>query len=371
MDIEIETVEGFPVLKRKIIPFILSLILGIALWGCGKKGPPVALESVVPEPVKDLRGFVKDDGLFLTWSFPSSNMDGTRLRDLQGFKVFRQSRPLGSSSCPDCPVKLEPVEDIDLKYPRGARLEGQRVWWQDYTIQLQNEYTYVVVAYNQYKTPSLDSNRVKLSWDQAPAAVQKVDIKSEDRSLEISWDFAPRLRNGEPLRDLAGFNIYRRREGEAFGVYPLNPERIPQSPYRDGPLANGEKYEYVVRAVRNFNGTFIEGASSPTVLGVPQKRTPPSAPTGLVGVTRNEEGKRGVELRWNINPEPDVAGYDLYRREKGSDIVAKVNPQLIPEAYYLDVSADPQKSYTYQLKAVDSSPLKNQSEFSQEAEVSP
>jgi hypothetical protein len=331
----------------------------------------VALESTVPEPVTDLRAWAKDDGLFLTWGIPSRNMDGTRLTDLEEFRVFRQSRPWGSSSCPDCPSKLELIEEIDLKYLRGARKEGQRIWWQDNTIQFRNEYTYVVLGYNKYKTPSLESNRVKISWDQPPAPVQNAAVRSEDRSLEISWDFIPRLRNGSELSDLAGFNMYRREEGEAFGFYPLNPELIPQSPYRDGLLVNGKRYEYVVRAVRDFDGTLIEGPSSPVIFGVPEKRTTPSAPTGLVGVIRNEAGKRGVELRWNINPEPDVAGYDLYRQEKDSDIVLKVNPQLIPETYFLDTSADPQKSYTYRLKAVDRSPRGNQSEFSQEIEISP
>ncbi len=331
----------------------------------------MALESTVPEPVSDLRAWPKDAGLYLTWSFPSRNMDGTRLRDLQGFSVFRQSRALGASACPDCPSNLERVDEIDLKYPRGARVEGQKVWWQDPAIQFQHEYTYTVRAYNQYKTASLESNRAKISWDQPPAAVQTAAVKSEDRSLEISWDFTPRLRNGEELMDLTGFNIYRRLEGEAFGFFPLNPEVIPQSPYRDGLLVNGKKYEYEVRAVRNFNGTLIEGASSPVASGIPEKRTTPSAPTGLVGVIRNEEGKKGVELRWNINPEPDVAGYDLYRQEKDSDEVVKVNSQLISEPYYFDASADPQKSYIYRLKAVDQSARRNQSEFSQEAEVSP
>jgi fibronectin type 3 domain-containing protein len=357
-------------LERKTLLVLFSLILGISLCGCGKKAPPVALESIFPEPVKDLRGWAKDEGLYLTWSHPSRNVDGTRLKDLAGFRVFRQSRPLGGSSCPDCPEKLEPVEEIDLKYPRGARLEGQRVWWQDSTAKFQNEYTYVVTAYNQLKTPSLESNRVKLSWDQGPTAVQNLSVKSEDRSLEISWDFEPRLRNGEALSDLAGFNIYRRGEGEAFGSSPLNAEMIAQSPHRDVPLVNGKRYEYEVRTVRNFNGTFIEGPSSPVVAGVPEKRTPPSAPTGLVGVIRNEEGKRGIELRWDINPEPDVAGYDLYRQEKDSDMV-RVNSQIIPESYFFDASADPHKSYTYRLRAVDRSPRKNQSEFSQEIEATP
>jgi hypothetical protein len=136
-------------------------------------------------------------------------------------------------------------------------------------------------------------------------------------------------------------------------------------------LENGKRYECVIRAVRNFKGTAIEGPGSPVVTGVPEKTLPPSDPTGLIGVIRRDPDKKGVELRWNRNPEPDVAGYDLYRREKETDASLKMNSQIITEPYFFDATADPLKSYLYRLKAVDNSPLRNQSEFSQEAEVHP
>jgi hypothetical protein len=212
---------------------------------------------------------------------------------------------------------------------------------------------------------------VKISWDQPPAAVEKVSIISEDQALEIRWDYAPRLQSGEKMTDPGGFYIYRRAEGGDFGFFPINPEPAPQSPYRDGLLANGKRYEYVVHALRNFNGTLIESSDSPIVSGVPEKRTPPSVPTGLVGVTRKEAEKKGAELRWNQNPEPDIAGYDVYRQEIGTEIYVKVNAQLVPEPYFFDSSADPGKSYRYRVKAVDNSPSKNQSDFSQEIELTP
>jgi hypothetical protein len=201
--------------------------------------------------------------------------------------------------------------------------------------------------------------------------VANVRIKSEDRLLEIGWDFIPRLKSGETLNDPIGFNVYRKDEGGDFGFLPLNPDSVSQSPYRDGGLENGKRYEYVIRAVRNFKGTPIEGPGSSVATGAPEKTAPPSDPTGLVGVIRLDPNKKGVELRWNRNPEPDVAGYDLYRREEETDAFLKVNSQIITEPYFFDATADPLKSYLYRLKAVDNSPLRNQSEFSQEAEVHP
>jgi fibronectin type 3 domain-containing protein len=169
------------------------------------------------------------------------------------------------------------------------------------------------------------------------------------------------------MADFSGFNLYRRGEGELFGFFPLNPELIKENRFQDAVLENGKRYYYQVRAVRNFRGTLIEGLSSVVASGIPEKRTPPSPPTGLVAALQKE----GVALRWNPNPEADIAGYNVYRREKGESAFTRINPKLITENYFLDREADPQKTYFYRLKAVDTSPARNESEFSKEVEVSP
>jgi fibronectin type 3 domain-containing protein len=285
------------------------------------------------------------------------------LGDLLGFRVFRQSHPLTPSSCPDCPLDFQVVAEIDVEYPREAQVEGGRVLWPDTSLKPQQEYTYFVLAYNSYKCPSPESNRVKIFWDQAPPAPVEVRIKTQDRALEITWEFS--LPPGKELAGFAGFNVYRRMERERFGFYPLNPDPIKQARFVDGGLENGRRYGYEVRAVRNFRGTLIEGPASGVVEGIPEKQTPPSPPTGVVGVF--QEG--GVSLRWDGSPEPDIAGYDVYRREGRMQTFHKINPQLVKEPYFLDRAASPLKSYSYRLKAVDSSG--RESEFSKEAEVFP
>jgi hypothetical protein len=347
------------------------LVLLAGLWSCGKKALPVAPESYVPGGVADLRAWVKEERVLLTWTFPSRNRDGSPLDDLQGFSVLRQVRPLGPGACPDCPQKFEKAGEIDLKFPGEARLEGQRVWWQDSNLKPGYEYGYAVVAYNRHKTAGLESNRVHISFAQPPAAVGGLRIKAGDRLLEIAWDFSPRLKSGETMGDPGGFNVYRRSGGGDFGFMPVNPEPMPQSPYRDLGLENGKRYEYVIRALRNFRGTLIEGPASAVEAGIPEKTVPPSRPTGLIGVTRREADKKGVELRWNRNPEPDVAGYNLYRQEKGTESLGKLNSGVITDVYFFDAMAEPGKTYLYRLKAIDNSPRQNQSEFSQEIEVGP
>lgn len=65
-----------------------------------------------------------------------------------------------------------------------------------------------------------------------------------------------------------------------------------------------------------------------------------------------------------------MAGYNLYRREKEGKEFVLINPRLIREPYFLDASADLQQSYIYRLQAVDSSPSRNESDFSKEVEIS-
>ena len=344
------------------------LLFPLGFGGCGIKGPPVAPDSPIPASVTELRASSREGEIFLAWSSPTKNIDGSKLEDLLGFRVFRQSRPLPPSACPDCPLKFEPVAEIDIDYPpAAAQVEQGRVLWRDMTLKPQHEYTYIVRAYNSYKSPSPDSNEVKVFWDDPPVAPTMVTVRSQDKALEIRWEFSARIINGREMVDFLGFNIYRRSEGERFGFLPLNPEPFGENRYQDAVLENGKRYYYQVRAVRNFRGTLVEGLSSAVASGVPEKRTPPSPPTGLVAAIQKE----GVALHWDPNPEPEIAGYNLYRRKKGESDFTKINPQLITENYFLDKEADPHKSYFYSLKAVDASPARNESEFSQEVEVSP
>jgi predicted small lipoprotein YifL len=343
---------------------LLALFMVTALWGCGKKGPPLPPESNVPAAVTDLQAWPRDGRVFLGWTIPTRNIDGSKLEDLLGFKVFRMARSLISAECPECPRNFKVVAEIDIDYPRTAQVEGGRVLWADPTVKPQTEYTYLVRGYNFYKSPSPESNRVAVFWAQSLPAPEEVRVQSGNQALEITWRSAP-ARGEAP--SAAGFNLYRRTEGERFGFRPLNPELLKEPRFVDGGLQNGKKYYYEVRAVRNFHGTLIESPASAVVEGIPAKRVPPSPPRGLVAVF--QEG--GVLLRWEENPEPDIAGYEVYRRAEGEETFRKLNSSLIREPQFLDASADPKKSYTYRLKAVDSSPAHLESDFSQDAEVAP
>lgn len=79
--------------------------------------------------------------------------------------------------------------------------------------------------------------------------------------------------------------------------------------------------------------------------------SPPSAPTGLA----SQPAPDRIDLRWDVPPEVDVFGYNVYRRE-GRGPYQRVTT-LLDEgtAYHRDVGLVPETHYVYRVAAVDTS----------------
>ena len=237
-----------PPLNRRIPPLLVVIPLIFLLLGCGKKADPIAPEESIPAPVSDLQARGKEEGIYLRWSMPSKNLDGSRIGDLLWFRVFRQERALALSSCPDCPPRFEPVGEIDVEFPRGAvQIDGGTVLWWDRNVKAQNRYVYFVVAYNAYKTPSPESNRASMAWDQPPAPPEKPRVRSEDGALELSWSYPPLLAGGKEMEGSCGIQSLSADRRGTLRFLPIEPPAGP------GPRVPG-------RGVRKRETLFLPGS---------------------------------------------------------------------------------------------------------------
>jgi hypothetical protein len=71
--------------------FALLAFLPVLLFlGCGKKGDPRAPELATPKVIENLRAALVPNGVALTWSRPTEYVDGSELKDLAGFVIFRK-----------------------------------------------------------------------------------------------------------------------------------------------------------------------------------------------------------------------------------------------------------------------------------------
>jgi len=154
--------------------------------------------------------------------------------------------------------------------------------------------------------------------------------------------------------------VYRSTTGKP-GTFQLAGESKEPS-YLDNNFEFGRAYTYEVGAVFKDGGTTAESEPSPPCQVIPRDVFPPARPTGLTGLYTNG----AVELVWDANTETDLAGYYVYRRENGEQ-PKRLNRALLPTPLLRDAGVQPDRTYFYQVTAVDLS--NNESRPCPEVEV--
>jgi len=114
---------------------------------------------------------------------------------------------------------------------------------------------------------------------------------------------------------------------------------------------DGRRRCYVVRAVRGDGTQTVEGTpSEPPVCVDSLDDFPPEAPAGLSSTIRDGE----IELMWEPNAEPDIAGYLVLRGEAGDATLTPVTDTVVTETRFTDRTVKPGVRYVYAVQAIDS-----------------
>lgn len=96
-------------MKRSLLVALIFVSLAFA---CGKKGDPRAPELAIPRTISNLSARSGPAGIALTWSRPTEYVDGTELKDLASFVIFRKEI---SQSCLDCPVPYRQLTTVNVE----------------------------------------------------------------------------------------------------------------------------------------------------------------------------------------------------------------------------------------------------------------
>ena len=117
--------------------------------------------------------------------------------------------------------------------------------------------------------------------------------------------------------------------------------------------------------MRQVVKTSVEGKGSLSLPITPTDLIPPGSPMGLVAIPL----KKGMELNWRRNQEPDLLGYYIYRRKSGETDFKKLNPTPLAKETYIDTDVEMGQDYEYAVTAVDNSGRRNESPTSEEVRV--
>jgi fibronectin type 3 domain-containing protein len=141
---------------------------------------------------------------------------------------------------------------------------------------------------------------------------------------------------------------------------PLNLEPVTSRQYTDLTVQNDVTYHYAVRARLGPGGA--QSGSSAVVSATPEDSTPPAQPRGLVAVLAGST----VRLAWQAVPDPDVAGYVVYRSMTAGRGHARLVTAPQGATTYVDMDVQPGQTYFYVVTAVDRAKRANESVPSQE-----
>ena len=137
----------------------LALMPVLFLSGCGKKGDPRAPELATPRVIENLRATSVPNGVALTWSRPTEYVDGSALKDLVGFAIFRKDI---SPTCVDCPAPYRPLTTVDVE-DREKFVKQKQYRYVDEEAQQKMTYRYRVSSQLKDGSLSEPSNEVEIA----------------------------------------------------------------------------------------------------------------------------------------------------------------------------------------------------------------
>jgi fibronectin type 3 domain-containing protein len=305
---------------------------------CGKKGDPMPKGLPIPGGIHDLSGDVKDGMLFLSFSTPAENKDGSEPKDLAGFKVFK--------ACGSCMGSFEPFKDLNLDSRKGFLVQDGRVSFFDDDLKSGFQYGYKVYPYTKKGTRGDPSNTFIIKWEKTPDPVKNVSVKENDESIELSWQKEEGFQ----------YNIYR-YDDNIYPLLPLNKAPVTAPYFLDTGLENEKTYAYEVRKVQIKDGIKREGEGI-KITATPKDLSPPARPAEI----KVEKKDNGVFVTWKENTEEDLAGYNIFRISSGK--AEKLNKEPLEKNMYFDKDIPDNRYVSYYVTSLDEAG--NESEPSRE-----
>jgi hypothetical protein len=335
---------------------VLCLFAIALLCSCGSPGVPLPPSLELARPVTDLRAVRKGDKVYLTWTVPTVTTDR---HNIQNPGATETCRGVGSTMT-ECGTPVSKLAPVKLSDSKSAN-KTQATFTDELPAALQStnptsNVVYAVSVLNSYGRSAGLSNKVQVPA--APTLSPPSDFRAELGADGVRLAWAPISTPPEipGLRFVC--RVYRR---EQKGGKDAIAGEIPIAAESSGRLLDssfewGKTYAYratVVTVVAAANGEQgVEGDDTPPVSILAHDIFPPATPSGLQAVFSGPGQRLFIDLVWTPNSESDLAGYNIYRHEQGTE-GAKINSELVKAPAFRDTEVLSGHQYFYSITAVD------------------
>jgi len=337
---------------RAAIALIAVMLLVAA--GCGKRGSPVPPKERVFQQV-ELGGFQRGNQVVLSWKMPARNAAKSSVINVSRADIYRLAEPANA------PLALSEEEfanrstliaaldltkdDFGLKtitYRDTLQFAGQAARLR-YAIRLVND---------QGQKAGFSNALVIEPTSKVAANPTLLSAVPTQESINLSWTAPSENVDGTKPASILGYNIYRSTSDKQPAKL-LNTSPVTATQFRDEFFDFDQQYFYFVRAVSP--GTLAEPteSSESNILRFLAKDTfAPTAPAAItVAASPNT-----ISIFFAVNPESDIAGYNIYRTDDPLLDKAKwelLTPKPIQTNTFQDKRVESLKTYYYYLTAID------------------
>jgi len=328
-----------------------TMVLGFT--ACGVPGIPRPPSLNLPKPVTDLRAVREGDRVYLAWTAPAETTDNLPVRHVPFGTVL--CRSLGAMR-PGCAGGVMPAMPDQ---PPSAQRKSQQTFVDTVPLSLLGsdpnaQIFYAVSVLNQNGRDAGISNVVSVPAIAALPAPADFRARVTAKGVVLEWSEVPHGADTSELRHL--YRVYRREEGsKANTVVGETPPDTTQLVDHSFEWEKTYLYRATVVTQIHVEGkpeSQFEGDDTPAVKVLAHDVFPPAVPSDLQAVFSGVGQQAFVELIWAPDTDPDLAGYNIYRREEASE-PTKINAELQKAPAFRDTNVVSGHRYFYSVSAVD------------------
>ena len=389
-------------MKGCVAAIAAGAALGLALLsGCASPGPPLPPSLKLPEAVSDLTSSRVGDEVRLRWTTPSRTTDKLLIVGPVEAEICRETVAATTAAAKGSCSSLVLTEQV-----RPGVSEAVDVLPDELTTGAARLLAYRVQLRNAAGRTAGASPAVFAASGPAPQLVQELRGRATKAGVVLEWrpeaqgtgsreqgtEGAEAIELDRSIVQPATVNTTTTttsnstattegsRAEHKVGLPGATKEPL-EARFRAGGAADaggtidrtaqiGHSYSYTAQRVRRvvLDGQTLELRSLPSTEVIVEMKDvfPPEAPAGLVAVSGfvaeisgaqvGEQAQRpAIDLSWEPDMEPRVAGYRVYRRDLNGDAASvwqRLGSELVPVAAYRDLSVVAGHRYAYRVTAV-------------------
>jgi len=239
-------------MRNAMFCFLLTTVF---LSGCGRKGPLIPPEALVPAPVTNLQVIQRGDAFRVSWSAPTREVSKRPLQGGLRFLLYRHTVLPPKEDCTVCPDAWKLLGEIDPAVPGSVEKNGNLLTYIDQDLLPERAYQYRVQAVD---VSGGISRAVTLPPRQRVTPPFPPVLQVAPGTTGVHLEFvAPTTAS----RETSVSYLLFRREGES-PVRQLTVSPLPVVTFEDTTVRLGATYRYTARTVATIAGQTVESNDS-------------------------------------------------------------------------------------------------------------